>query len=406
MKPTISLLCALVMCSLILVVLTIRPSAAQDDLIPDQQTVQAAVQQLFTATAQAQSYSTLALTVEAAFQGAQTATAQAPEPTITLTPALLGQATSTATIFTLTPSRRLTATITLTPSPEDLIYRSELVSVPGTAGFQMGTTQAEIARAVSQCVNDEGGSCSVEFGLDSLPAHPVVLAPFQMERTEVDGSQFVAFLNSMGPGSHLNGCDGRLCATTTTEDQNSYFVFDGSIYSGGGAAAVNVTWYGANAFCRNIGRRLPTEAEWEFAARGGDGRIYPWGNDWDPANARTSIPADQPPGMRSVLTAEGFSAFGLLNMAGNAAEWINDWYDPNYYSASTVNGLNPTGPLAGTEKVVRGGAWDSKPFFARSVHRQSSNPSLAAPWIGFRCAADAMPGTPTPTGSPTPTANG
>jgi iron(II)-dependent oxidoreductase len=174
-----------------------------------------------------------------------------------------------------------------------------------------------------------------------------------------------------------------------------------------------VTWYGAKAFCEAVGGRLPTEAEWEYAARGTDGRIYPWGNTWDPLNARTSVPVTTnvgPVGIDSYPS--GISPFGLYDMAGNVAEWVSDWYDPAYYSKPEASGTDPVGPAAGSQKVVRGGSWDSKPFFARSVHRQSLDPTSATNGTGFRCATNAPAVIPTltpaftatfsPTLTPTP----
>jgi hypothetical protein len=82
-------------------------------------------------------------------------------------------------------------------------------------------------------------------------------------------------------------------------------------------------------------------------------------------------------------------------MAGNVAEWVNDWYDPTYYSTAAATGTDPGGPAAGSQKVIRGGSWDSKPFFARSVHRQSLSPQAATNGTGFRCAANAPAVIPT-----------
>ena len=393
------------------------PLSAQDDAISDKQTVQAGVQGLFTATAQAEAYSTFALTVEAAFRQAQTATstvAQATPPP-SETPIGLNAMTMTDTARLLT-SQAASATATL--SMEDLLrdLGSELILVRGERPFQMGTTREEVQAAVNQCVNEEGGDCVVEFGEDSIPPHPVSVPNFEIERTEVTYGQYLAFLNTLGPSGHLDGCNGRLCVATQGESETSNIFFDSSGYRVNGLIdsfpVSGVTWYGAHAYCGAIGRRLPTEAEWEMAARGYDGRIYPWGNEWDPLLARTSIPPGDAGAVPVGSFFGGSSPWGALDMAGNVAEWVNDWYDPVFYQRPEASGFDPQGPAEpnaeiGSEKVIRGGSWDAKPFFARSVHRQSADPLTTGAWLGFRCAADSQ-FAPTPrateTTFPTPSA--
>jgi formylglycine-generating enzyme required for sulfatase activity len=154
-----------------------------------------------------------------------------------------------------------------------------------------------------------------------------------------------------------------------------------------------VTWYGAQSYCEAIGRRLPTEAEWERAARGPQNFLYPWGNLFTTDNAKTSRPRPDDPSLAGAVAVgsypTGASLYGMLDMAGNVAEWVSDWYSPTYYTQLTQTGapvLNPQGPPAGTSKVVRGGSWDTPPFFARSVHRQESEPQNQTLWLGFRCA--------------------
>ena len=292
---------------------------------------------------------------------------------------------------------------TPTSSVPDILVSlaSPMVIVDGGT-FNMGTTAQEVRQAVEECVTRDGAQCTVQMGEDSVPPHPVTLNTFQIETTEVSNAQFIAFLNTLGPNSHRRGCLGQSCINTTAEDENSYITFDSQNYDISTVfnefPVVGVTWYGALAYCQTLGRRLPTEAEWERAARGPgvDGFIYPWGNTWDGALARTRNTGQI--GALEVRTfAGGASPFGVLNMAGNVAEWVNDRYSPNYYSLPEASGVNPQGPAVGVDRVVRGGSWDTRPFFVRTVHRQHFRPDDTSLDRGFRCAADVSPTTTTDT---------
>lgn len=306
-----------------------------------------------------------------------------------------------------------------TPTPAEVggipaLLANNLTAMELVSGgdFMMGTDQAEAAAAVSVCVNEHNANCLIEYAEDAFPPHRVIVDSFQMEVTEVTVAQYVAFLNSLGPRSHLTGCQGQPCAATQAEAETSHVEFDGAVYTVANLFArmpmTHVTWYGAAAYCEAIDRRLPTEAEWERAARGSDGRIYPWGNEWDPARANTNRRDDsgQPSSTGPVEVGSfpgGASPYGILDMAGNVAEWVQDWYTPDYYRQPEASGLNPQGPAVGTSKVVRGGSWDAVPFFARTVQRQEYEPNTQAFFIGFRCVSDetpVQPGGATPAGQP------
>jgi formylglycine-generating enzyme required for sulfatase activity len=286
--------------------------------------------------------------------------------------------------------------------PQLAALATPLIDIPGGT-FTMGTTPAEVRAAVDECINVYQGACNVADGEDSSPQFEVTINPFQIEQYEVTYQQYMAFLNWLGPNSHRNGCDGQPCLATRNDVDTSNVSFDSANYRVPDVInrhpVVNVTWYGANAYCRAIGRRLPTEAEWERAARGSQGFIYPWGNTFDTTRANTNRPIAEDPSLEGAEVVDsypsGVSEYGVFNMAGNVAEWVNDWYSDVWYSqqAAQQSVLNPVGPPAGVDKVVRGGSWDAVPFFARSVHRQNRTPNDQTPWIGFRCADDPDTGT-------------
>jgi iron(II)-dependent oxidoreductase len=220
--------------------------------------------------------------------------------------------------------------------------------------------------------------------LPEFPQRKVYLDAYEIDKFEVTTVQFLKFVLATNRSPLI---DWQYEGGNFQETMASHPV-------------MHVSWFDADAYCTWAGKRLPTSAEWEKAARGEDGRIYPWGNE--PAGlsranfGRTGLSGpvrDRPerlllyPPIISVDKYENaVSPYGVYQMSGNVAEWTADWYDPGYYKKAPDR--NPKGPDKGTQKAFRGGGWiDSTPS-VRPAQRNGTDPNTKMNWLGFRCARD------------------
>lgn len=240
--------------------------------------------------------------------------------------------------------------------------------------------------------------------LDELPQFRAFLPDFYLSECAVTNEQFATFLNATRPSAdelrHLapelerilwTGRASSPLPAAKADDRRArrdapYQVAPGFERH----PVVHVSWFGAEAYCRWAGLRLPTEIEWEKAGRGTDGRLYPWGNEWHDdvlrwhstaRNGATTAPVDAYP--------QGRSSYGIFQMAGNVDEWCADWYQWDVYRRYATGDLRL--PSSGETRVVRGGtclAW--KKILFRCAHRRGNNVELVnIHYTGIRCACDA-----------------
>lgn len=249
-----------------------------------------------------------------------------------------------------------------TPTPTPSRSTMEFVSVPA-GEFTMGLP------------GGEGYS-------NENPQHVIYLDAYEIGKYEVTNAQYSDFVTASGYSASGNwrDADGELPGYAS--EYPDYPV-------------VSVTWNDARAFCDYYGWRLPTEAEWEKAARGTDGRKFPWGNYWggDQCNhwgyPIVSAMANLAGAGRGTLPVGyipiGESFYGCQDMSGNVWEWCNDWYLSNYYSSSPSS--NPKGPGSGYSRVLRGGSWYYLyKFYYSATARGDGNPNFGDTYVGFRVA--------------------
>lgn len=237
----------------------------------------------------------------------------------------------------------------------------------------MGNTDAQIHTFFWEC-QQMYGNCILSVFDDEKPQHSVILTDFWIDRTEVTNTQY------------------QMCVEAGACNKANFLY--ASNYSGAGNyPKVGASWYDASIYCQWIGGELPTEAQWEYVAKGPENHTYPWGDAFNGYRVNfcdTSCPRD----WKDITVYDGNaltspvgsysqwdSWVGALDMVGNVWEWVQDWYAG--YSASSFE--NPFGPTEGTYKVLRGGSWNSDRSDIRSTTRFYHAPDSYSGDIGFRC---------------------
>jgi formylglycine-generating enzyme required for sulfatase activity len=228
----------------------------------------------------------------------------------------------------------------------------DMVLVPA-GEFQMGTNQAETP-----------GPNKPRATADTIPKHAQNLRAFFIDKTEVTNESYQKFCTATGYPVPPHWKNGKYPA-----GEDAFPV-------------THVNWWEARMFAIWVGKRLPTEAEWEKAARGTDSRNFPWGNDW--AQNRLVWGGKRP--QKVGTKPEGASPYGALDMAGNVYEWTGSWY------AAYPNSPNKFPEYGKQLKVIRGGAFEGGDSIARTYFRSVTRPQTRSEWIGFRCAKDAPEG--------------
>jgi iron(II)-dependent oxidoreductase len=221
--------------------------------------------------------------------------------------------------------------------------------------FTMGSTDAQLAEAQDSCDRFYGaGRCRHDFASSEQPAHEVCFRrPFWIGLTEVTNEEY---------GS-----------SSSTDEV--------TMYRGPAWPRETVTWDQAHQYCTSFGMRLPTEAEWEYASRGPDERIYPWGDGFDLGLVVSGRLMPEVVG----LLEQGASWVAALDLSGSIEEWVYDKLGPYVAEAQ----VDPSGPEQGSLRITRGGSWFSfAAFFLRSAYREPHDPEYASSVVGFRCARD------------------
>jgi formylglycine-generating enzyme required for sulfatase activity len=256
----------------------------------------------------------------------------------------------------------------------------------------MGLTEERRDAVVAQCLKEraEGEDCKGWFDASS-PRHEVWLDEFWIDRLQVTNADFERFVKATGHVT-LGEQENKGAVRRVQDGKWGWFFVDGATWrtpqgpdstTQPSHPVLQVNWHDAVAYCRWAGKQLPTEAQWEKAARGTDERMYAWGSNWDNAshsNSDKRIAATTPVGQYP----SGASPYGALDMTGNVWEWTQDWYSPTYYAHSEKR--NPTGPESGKSRVLRGASWHHSSVISLAAFRITQPASSRTNLMGIRCA--------------------
>jgi serine/threonine-protein kinase len=276
-----------------------------------------------------------------------------------------------------------------------LLVSTFLTEVVAAAPNLLATNTITVAPSPAATDAIEFMMGSEELGEDEQPVHPVYLDDFWIDRYEVTNELFARFVAETGYQTEAERLGwgwvsmGSEWAEVEGADWHHPRGPDSSIEGKMDHPVVLVSWNDADAYCRWAGKRLPSEAQWEKAARGSSdsefGQRYGWGDEFDSAKANTKelgLGDTTPVGH---FSPQGDSPFGLSDMTGNVWEWVADWYAGDYYSQAPS--ANPSGPITGTYKVLRGGSWLFDEVYARTAFRYNVRPDYTYDFAGFRCSS-------------------